>query len=68
MNPPLTDNIWQRKGVSVIWDVEALTSLGPLSGAISLRDFFRWDADGWSKTSPHARFSGNGSRMIYPVS
>jgi hypothetical protein len=64
MNPPLTDNIWQRKGVSVIWDVDALASLGPLSEAISLRDFFLWDADGWSKTSPNAKFSGNGSRMI----
>ena len=55
MNPPLTDNIWQRKGISVIWDVEALASLGPLSEAVSLRDFFCWGVDCWSQSSPSAQ-------------
>ena len=64
MNTPLTDSVWQRKGVSLIWDVEALASLGPLADAISLREFFQWDADGWQESSEHARFSGGARRLV----
>ena len=49
MNPPLTDIVWKSRGISVLWDVNALASLGPLSDALSLREFFLWDADGWSE-------------------
>ena len=55
MKEPLTDIVWKTRGISVLWDVEALASLGPLPEAISLRDFFLWHGDDWSPTSPHAR-------------
>ncbi len=63
MNPPLTDIVWKSRGISVLWDVNALASLGPLSDALSLREFFLWDADGWGEQSVHACFTG-GKRCI----
>jgi hypothetical protein len=64
MNPPLTDDVWKRKGISVLWDVPGLFSLGSLTTAISLREFFLWDADGWREDSAHARFSGGDRRIV----
>ena len=55
MNTPLTDIVWKTQGISVLWDVGALASLGPLPEAISLREFFLWHGDGWRPDSPHAR-------------
>ena len=55
MKEPLTDIVWKTRGISVLWDVEALASLGPLPEAISLREFFLWHGDDWSPTSAHAR-------------
>jgi hypothetical protein len=64
MNPPLTDDVWKRQGISVLWDVSALASLGSLYSAISLREFFLWDADDWRGDSPHARFSSGARRIV----
>ena len=64
MNPPLTDDVWKRKGISVLWDVPGLASLGSLHSAISLRELFLWDADGWREDSMHARFSGGARRIV----
>ena len=61
---PLIDNVWQRKGVSVIWDVESLAALGPLSDAVSLREFFQWDSEGWKEGSEHAKPSADISRLV----
>ncbi|MCX6876430.1 MAG: hypothetical protein NTW21_21870 [Verrucomicrobia bacterium] len=64
MNPPLTDDVWKRKGISVLWDVAGLASLGSLQTAISLREFFLWNADDWREDSTHARFSGGARRIV----
>lgn len=56
MKTPLRDITWQTTGVSVIWDAVALHQIGPLSRALSLREFFRWAGEDFSETSPLARF------------
>lgn len=64
MNQPLTDIVWKSRGISVLWDVASLAQLGPLAEALSLRDFFLWQADGFRKDSPHARMSSNSPRVV----
>jgi hypothetical protein len=64
MKSPLTDDVWKRKGISVLWDVAGLCSLGSLTTALSLREFFLWNADDWREGSRHARFSGGERRVV----
>jgi len=47
MNPVLLDDVWQRKGVSVIWDNSVLAKLMNNNRAISLREFFYYYETGW---------------------
>jgi hypothetical protein len=56
MKTPLRDIKWQSTGISVIWNAGALHKVGPLSRALSLREFFRWAGEDFSEASPLARF------------
>lgn len=47
MNPVLLDNVWRRKGISVIWDNPVLAKLVQDNRAISLREFFSYYENGW---------------------
>ncbi|SOB59985.1 5'-nucleotidase [Pseudodesulfovibrio profundus] len=47
MNPILLDDVWQRKGISVIWDNHVLAKLVKDSRAISLREFFSYYEKSW---------------------
>ena len=47
MNPILLDDVWQRKGISVIWDNTILAKLVKDNRAISLREFFFYYEKGW---------------------
>ncbi|MBV5311590.1 hypothetical protein [Chromatium okenii] len=47
MTAPLTDNVWTRRGINVLWDGAALARIGPVSGVISLRRFFELDQARW---------------------
>ena len=47
MTPILTDTVWQRKGISVLWDNKMLTKLNLKSQAISLKQFFSFYEKGW---------------------
>lgn len=47
MNPILLDDVWQRKGISVIWDNSVLAKLVKGNRAISLREFFSYYENGW---------------------
>lgn len=48
MNPVLLDDVWQRKGISVIWDNPVLAKLVKDNRAISLREFFSYYENSWS--------------------
>lgn len=63
MNPPLNDKIlWTKRGVSVVWDAKALSNLGSMTKALSLRDWFRWQANGWPEREDY--FTGQDERTI----
>ncbi len=47
MNPALKDDVWKRKGISVIWDNETLSDLVKNGESISLRHFFELYDSGW---------------------
>jgi len=56
MKIPLRDIAWQTTGVSVIWDAASMDKVGPLSRALSLREFLCWAAEDFSESNPLARF------------
>lgn len=47
MNLILLDDVWLRKGISVIWDNPVLAKLVKENRAISLREFFSYYENGW---------------------
>lgn len=47
MNPVLLDDVWRRKGISVIWDNSVLAKLMQANRAISMREFFSFYENGW---------------------
>ena len=52
MNESLTDSVWKRKGVSVLWDNNILKELVKQQQAISLKEFFNLYDNGWPESSP----------------
>jgi len=63
MKEPLNDTIvWTKRGVSVVWDAKAISELGSMARAISLRDLFRWQANGWSERNEY--FTGKDERAV----
>lgn len=47
MSSILLDNVWQRTGISVIWDNPVLAKLVKNNRAISLREFFLYYENSW---------------------
>jgi len=47
MNSSLTDDVWTRRGISVLWDGDELARLDAASRVISLRRFFELHKAGW---------------------
>ncbi|MEQ1620580.1 MAG: hypothetical protein ABL919_04175 [Methylococcales bacterium] len=46
MNAALTDDVWKRRGISILWDGDTLTQFDAASKVISLRRFFElYEAD-----------------------
>ena len=52
MSTNLLDNVWQRKGVSVIWDNVVLSELLESNKAMSLREFFVCYENNWENEMP----------------
>jgi hypothetical protein len=55
----LLDTVWQRRGVSWIWDDEALNRIGNPGETLSLRQLLRFDGQ-WPDDLP----SNNGRTMV----
>lgn len=47
MNTPLTDDVWKRRGINILWSGSALTELQAAPKVVSLRRFFELQALGW---------------------
>jgi hypothetical protein len=63
MQANLNDTIlWTKRGVSVIWDAPELAKLGTMAKALSLRQWFRWQTEGWPERETY--YTGKGGRTI----
>lgn len=51
MNPDLHDNTWVRCGTSLLWDAQALNTVGPPEAVRSLREFLRLHQAGWPEVA-----------------
>jgi hypothetical protein len=47
MKAPLLDDIWTRRGISILWDAETLASLCTPSQVVSLRHFLQLHGMDW---------------------
>ncbi len=47
MAPPLEDDSWTRRGISLLWDADGLNRLCNASQVVSLRHFLRLHDAGW---------------------
>ena len=47
MGPPLADDIWARRGITLLWDAEKLSALCAPDQIISLRRFLQLHKAGW---------------------
>jgi hypothetical protein len=47
MGPLLSDDIWMRRGISMLWDAEALAAVCTPKQVVSLRQFLLLYAAGW---------------------
>jgi len=47
MGPPLEDDSWTRRGISILWDADSLNTLCKARQVVSLRRFLRLHGAGW---------------------
>lgn len=47
MSPALYDNIWDRRGITILWDADELNRLCSPQQVVSLRRFLQLHANGW---------------------
>lgn len=47
MNAPLRDDVWKRRGISILWDGDMLTQLKAAEKVISMRRFFELYEANW---------------------
>ena len=47
MSSVLLDDVWKRRGISVLWDGDTLSQLNAVSKIISLRRFFELYEANW---------------------
>jgi len=45
--PHLHDNVWTRRGISLLWDADALAAVCKPQQVVSLRHFLLLHAEGW---------------------
>ena len=47
MGQPLSDDIWTRRGITLLWDAETLSGFCPAERVVSLRRFLVLHRTGW---------------------
>jgi hypothetical protein len=53
MAPPLHDDIWTRRGISLLWDADQLARLCQPQQVVSVRRFMQLHAAGWPEDQLH---------------
>ena len=58
MSNVLTDDIWKRRGITVLWCGSTLAELNAASQVVSLREFVKFYEAGWPENMPLVNDSG----------
>ena len=52
MQPPLENDTWTRRGISLLWDSESLAQLCQADQVLSVRDFLQYHNANWPDDMP----------------
>jgi hypothetical protein len=64
MGPPLADDIWLRRGISLLWDAQALAAFCTPGQVVSLRQFLRLHTAGWPEAEYESFLVNNGRTLV----
>ena len=64
MGPILTDDIWMRRGLSLLWDAESLGAVCKPRQVISLRRFMCLGANGWQEADLDSCLVNGGRALV----
>ena len=64
MGPPLTDDIWMRRGISLLWDAECLAAVCTPKQVASLRQFLGLHAADWPEAEYEPLMVNDGKTLV----
>src|ERR1022692_4552548 len=64
MGPPLSDDIWMRRGITLLWDAETLPTVCTPRQVVSLRQFLHLHAAGWPASEYEKLLVNDGKTLV----
>lgn len=64
MGPQLLDDIWMRRGITLLWDPASLAAVCTPKQVLSLRQFLMLDAAGWPEIQYEPRLVNEGKSLV----
>ncbi len=64
MGPMLSDDIWMRRGISLLWDAESLAAVCTPKQVVSLRQFLALHAAGWREAEYEPLMVNDGKTLV----
>ena len=64
MGPMLSDDIWMRRGISLLWDAESLAAVCTPKQVVSLRQFLVLNSAGWPEADYEPLLVNNGKTLV----
>jgi len=64
MGPQLSDDIWMRRGISLLWDAESLAAVCTPKQVVSLRQFLVLHGSGWPEAGYEPLMVNGGKALV----
>lgn len=64
MGPQLSDDIWMRRGISLLWDAESLAAVCTPKQVVSLRQFLVLNEAGWPEAGYDPLMVNGGKALV----
>ncbi len=64
MGPPLLDDIWMRRGISLLWDAASLAAVCTPRQVVSLRQFLVLNTAGWPEAEYEPLLVNDGKALV----
>ena len=65
MGPPLLDDIWMRRGISLLWDADSLAAVCTPRQVVSLRQFLVLNRAGWPEAEYEPLLVNDGKALSF---